>query len=276
MILKHMLLKNQPGSEEKVPIYGYRERIFTANSGALGYMNACMEFQFGTTIGRVFSDLGVRAHYGHPDFIFSPYAITNGSISHAAPVINLSEDYFTGLIARLNGCDSRFEDLFEAEKGREEEFLGSMGLQSKFASGCVGILRSREVMAINFKSFSNGGHLFRTGMFFSGPSYYLNNLFTSASLTSYLIVELLFALGSISAKDVGYSESVLAAEWILSLGFFLIVPMFIESIVEKGMGAGVLSFVQNLFGGSPFLGMYQVFVLPHKHMLIYLKLYFDF
>lgn len=50
-------------------LIGFREHIFTVAHGICGDINAVAEWCFGTSIQRVQTWLGVRMHYGHPDFV---------------------------------------------------------------------------------------------------------------------------------------------------------------------------------------------------------------
>ena len=50
----------------------------------------------GTIVQRVMAKLGVRMHYGHPDFFSSAWVFSRSALSKANPTYNLSEDIFAG------------------------------------------------------------------------------------------------------------------------------------------------------------------------------------
>jgi len=55
------------------------------------------EWTFGTIFQRTLDYLGVRMHYGHPDFMDAFWASNRGSTSKASPSLNVSEDMCAGL-----------------------------------------------------------------------------------------------------------------------------------------------------------------------------------
>jgi len=78
-------------------IIGFREFIFTHPLGYVGQTMASSELAFGTIVQRVLNDpLGVRMHYGHPDFFDTFWMLNRGGPSKASACINLSEDIFAG------------------------------------------------------------------------------------------------------------------------------------------------------------------------------------
>jgi hypothetical protein len=56
-----------------------------------------LSLTFGTIFQRSLDYLGVRMHYGHPDFMDGFWASNRGSTSKASPSLNVSEDMCAGL-----------------------------------------------------------------------------------------------------------------------------------------------------------------------------------
>lgn len=72
-------MKNMP-----VSLIGFREWIFSQDSGALGSFAAATEFTFGSMIQRIMTwPGGVRFHYGHPDLWNKLFVMTRGGVSKA-------------------------------------------------------------------------------------------------------------------------------------------------------------------------------------------------
>ena len=68
--------------------------------GVCGDINAVSEWCFGASIQRVQTWLGVRMHYGHPDFVDLHWARNRGSMSN----IGLFSVIFCWLVLLFDGC----------------------------------------------------------------------------------------------------------------------------------------------------------------------------
>ena len=67
-----------------VALVGFREYIFSQDSGALAGFAAATEFTFGSIVQRVMTWPGsVRFHYGHPDLWNKLFIMTRGGVSKA-------------------------------------------------------------------------------------------------------------------------------------------------------------------------------------------------
>ena len=80
-------------SESNYHIVGFQEHVYTGELSSVGQVMANTEYAFGTIFQHTLAnDLGVRLHYGHPDFVDTFWVLNNGGMSKASPDINLSED----------------------------------------------------------------------------------------------------------------------------------------------------------------------------------------
>ena len=69
---------------KSVALVGFREYIFSQDSGALAGFAAATEFTFGSIVQRVMTWPGsVRFHYGHPDLWNKLFIMTRGGVSKA-------------------------------------------------------------------------------------------------------------------------------------------------------------------------------------------------
>lgn len=78
-------------------LVGFREWVFSQDSGALAGFAAATEFTFGSIVQRTMTWPGsVRFHYGHPDCWNKLWVMTRGGVSKATRAFHISEDVFAG------------------------------------------------------------------------------------------------------------------------------------------------------------------------------------
>jgi len=241
-----VLRQFQPTSRRYVAcrILGFREVIFTAKHGATGSIMASGEWSFGTICQRFLDGLDVRMHYGHPDFIDAFWASNRGSLSKASPSINLSEDIFAGFNVRMRGERSVHRDTLAWDKGREASFNAASQFFYKVSSGNVGVMRSRDLKVITERL----GIIDNLSFYFASVAFYLNNWLIDMSLRIYVLVFVLMTLSSKTLDDIGSLGSMLAAEWILTMGIIAMLPRLMELILEYGYSEGLLKFIPSIPG----------------------------
>jgi len=244
-----LLRQFQPASVESrkqvaCRILGFREVIFTEKHGATGAIMASGEWSFGTICQRFLDGLDVRMHYGHPDFIDAFWASNRGSLSKASPSINLSEDIFAGFNVRMRGERSVHRDILAWDKGREASFNAASQFFTKVSSGSVGVMRSRDLKIITERL----GIIDSFSFYFASIAFYLNNWLIDISLRVYVLVFVLMTLASKTLDDIGGLGSMLAAEWILTMGIIAMVPRLMELILEYGYSEGLLKFIPSIPG----------------------------
>ena len=187
-------------------ILGFRETIFTREHSAVGEAMAGSEWTFGTIFQRSLDFLGVRMHYGHPDFMDGFWASNRGSTSKASPSLNVSEDMCAGLNLWLRKERSKHSDLLEWEKGREVDFIASSVFFAKISAGASSFLRTRDIFLI-----CENMSLFRQMSFFYGSAgFFLNNAVVDISVMIYVCIFLCLALASVSIADLTVLNSPLA------------------------------------------------------------------
>lgn len=195
-------------------IIGFREHIFTGEDGIVGRCTANMEFAFGTIFQRVMSTLGVRMHYGHPDFFDGFWAFNRGSFSKASKKLCLSEDVFAGFNVYMRGEKITHDDRVEWQKGRETSMLSATALFAKFAEGTVAVLRSRDHYRI--QKDRNIFHQF--SLFYGTIGSYLNQLMIYYSIEVYMIAMLTGTIAGVTVHELGVFHNTLGAEWLVSAG----------------------------------------------------------
>ncbi|CAJ1337857.1 unnamed protein product, partial [Effrenium voratum] len=217
MVLKRFQPRGSRRDVVTARLIGFREHIFTVAHGICGDINAVAEWCFGTSIQRVQTWLGVRMHYGHPDFVDLYWARNRGSMSKATPHINLSEDIYLGFNVKNRGEKSDHFDFLEWEKGREVSFNAASTFLYKISGGNIGVWRSKDLTesamvlpTIDLLSF-----------YFATVGYFVS--LTVIDMTMYLYVgfHLMLTMASVSLHELGSLGTTMSVEWILGPGFFM-------------------------------------------------------
>ncbi|KAF8059158.1 CALS3 [Scenedesmus sp. PABB004] len=104
-------------------LVGFREWVFSEDSGALAEFAAATERSFGTTVQRLMHNPGgCRFHYGHPDVWDKLFVMTSGGVSKATKGLHVSEDVFGGYGLMLRGRGVAYVDYIAVGKGRDMGF----------------------------------------------------------------------------------------------------------------------------------------------------------
>ena len=210
------------------------------------------EWSFVTIIQRVQAALGVRMHYGHPDFVDLFWAWSRGGMSKATPHINLSEDIFACLNVKTRGERSDFVDVLEMEKRREVSFNAATVFLYKISAGSVGVWRSKDLTEATSTMCTVDQLSFCVGYFVS---------LTVIDCTVYLFLgfHIMLSLASVSLHELGALGSTVASEWILGPSVFMYLPPLLEGSLEYGSLAEALKRI--ISGFDPLAEMFPAGVL---------------
>eukprot|EP00760_Papus_ankaliazontas_P027009 PhM_4_TR3103/c0_g1_i1/m.61463 len=238
-------------------IVGFREYIVTRQSGTLGRYTSYAEYVFVSIFQRVLSfPLGVRMHYGHPDFFDASWAITQGGMSKPNPLINLNEDIFAGYNIKMNGERVIHVEFMLEGKGRETNFDGGNGFEAKLAMGAAMQFRTRDVFELNRRL----NVVERHSLLFGTIGYYIFSSITVALITFHILTHILLHLAGVSAYDLGVRGSPFATEWVMQLGMVQSIPLLAQLAIDYGM-RGVFTYIRDVLGVT----MYFTFCLMTKH-----------
>lgn len=212
-------------------IIGFRESVFTRGHGAVARFQAYAEWAFGTIVQRVLSKLGLRMHYGHPDFFLASWIYSRSSMSKANPVYNLSEDIFAGYMALLNSRRSVHTDKIQDEKGRDTSLGSTYTFTAKLAQGAASQMKSRDVFWMNTRLDFLRAFL----LFHSSLGYYFTTTAMLSSVKMYLFGLLVFSLAGYSAENLGNLQFIYSVPFLVQVGMFTLLPLILEVGVEEGV-----------------------------------------
>jgi len=243
-----MPLDKQDRTAPNCRYLGFREYIYTGREGTVGKCHAAAEWTFGTITQRFLSGMGMRMHYGHPDFLDGFWARNRGGMSKSSPVVNLSEDIFAGYNVRMREEHSPHIDALEFEKGREATFNAASNFFSKISGGSVSVIRSRD----NHLLCERIGVLHSLSFYFSSVAFYISNLIVDVSIYLYVLLFILFSLAGLGPGELAALGSTFSTEWIVSMGLVSLVPQLCEMVLEYGAVYALREVFGALFGATFF------------------------
>ena len=227
---------------------GFRESIYTSREGTVGKCHAAAEWAFGTIYQRFLSGMGMRMHYGHPDFLDGFWARNRGGMSKCSPAVNLSEDIFAGFNVHMRCEASPHIDALEFEKGREATFNSASGFFAKISHGGVSMLRSRD----NHLLCERIGIIHSLSFYFASVAFYTSNLLVDISIYIYVALFVLFNLAGFSPGCLGTLGASFSTEWIVSMGLATLLPQVCEMVLEYGATHALYASTTGLFSSTCF------------------------
>eukprot|EP00445_Apocalathium_hangoei_P014980 CAMPEP_0203882886 /NCGR_PEP_ID=MMETSP0359-20131031/27033_1 /ASSEMBLY_ACC=CAM_ASM_000338 /TAXON_ID=268821 /ORGANISM="Scrippsiella Hangoei, Strain SHTV-5" /LENGTH=2228 /DNA_ID=CAMNT_0050802995 /DNA_START=128 /DNA_END=6814 /DNA_ORIENTATION=+ len=243
-----MPLDQEDRSAPRCRYLGFREYIYTGREGTVGKCHAAAEWTFGTINQRFLSGLGIRMHYGHPDFLDGFWARNRGGMSKSSPVVNLSEDIFAGYNVRLREEASPHIDALEFEKGREATFNAASNFFSKISGGSISVIRSRD----NHLLCERIGIMHSLSFYFSSVAFYVSNLLIDWTIQLYVFVFILFNLAGLGPGKLSALGSTFSTEWIVAMGLVTLVPQLCELVLEFGAVHAVKQAIGGIFASTFF------------------------
>jgi hypothetical protein len=246
-------LKNMP-----VTLIGFREWIFSSDSGALASFAAATEFTFGSMVQRIMTWPGaVRFHYGHPDLWNKLFVMTRGGVSKATKGFHISEDVFAGYNHVIRGGKIKFKEFISVGKGRDMGFDSINGFESKVSGGNGEQVMSRDVYRLGTQF-----DFFRLlGFYHSGPGFFINSYLVLLSVYANMWMLTLLALTNnqelqdpndptaVISTLTGQPTSI-AVQQLVQIGMFSIVTYAIELLLEYGLIHMLVTLILQIIQGS--------------------------
>eukprot|EP01130_Rhizamoeba_saxonica_P007351 TRINITY_DN2971_c0_g1_i1.p1 TRINITY_DN2971_c0_g1~~TRINITY_DN2971_c0_g1_i1.p1 ORF type:complete len:1946 (-),score=334.56 TRINITY_DN2971_c0_g1_i1:891-6728(-) len=245
--------KDKQSAHTRPVIIGFREEVFTHRQGTVARLMGYSEWSFGTIVQRTLGKLGLRMHYGHPDFFWAPWVFSRSSLSKASARYNLSEDVFAGFYAFQSGRRSLHTDRIQDEKGRDTSLSSTYTFQAKLAQGCASILKTRDIFEIASRIDAIRLYLFLQSSF----GYFITSVIMLSAVKMYLFGIMMFTISGFSAENLENLEIAFSVPWLFQLGNFLMIPLLLETYVERGLWATLrvildipLSIIYFIFQGQ--------------------------
>ena len=246
-------MRNMP-----VALIGFREWIFSSDSGALASFAAATEFTFGSMVQRIMTWPGaVRFHYGHPDLWNKLFVMTRGGVSKATKGFHISEDVFAGYNHTIRGGKVKFKEFISVGKGRDMGFDSINSFESKVSGGNGEQVMSRDVFRLGTQF-----DFFRLlGFYHSGPGFFINSYLVLLSVYANMWMLTLLALTNnqelqdpndptqVISTLTGQPTSI-AVQQLVQIGMFSIVTYAIELLLEYGLIHMLATLILQIIQGS--------------------------
>ncbi|KAL6774638.1 GSL1 [Auxenochlorella protothecoides x Auxenochlorella symbiontica] len=239
-----------------VVLVGFREWVFSQDSGALASFAAATEFSFGSVVQRVMTWPGaVRFHYGHPDMWNKLFVMTRGGVSKATRGFHISEDVFAGYNHTLRGGKTKFKEYISVGKGRDMGFDSINSFESKVSGGNGEQAMSRDL----FRMCSRFDFFRLMAFYHSGTGFFINSFLIMTLVYLNIWVILVLALTNSMLVVDPYTLTVINAltgqavavsvNQAVQLGMLSIIVFAVELLLEYGivkmLGTLLVQFVQG-------------------------------
>eukprot|EP01065_Artemidia_motanka_P016198 TRINITY_DN1991_c1_g1_i1.p1 TRINITY_DN1991_c1_g1~~TRINITY_DN1991_c1_g1_i1.p1 ORF type:complete len:4365 (+),score=1563.77 TRINITY_DN1991_c1_g1_i1:29-13096(+) len=233
--LRSVLTKFWPGpdrSTSEYKIVGFPEYSTTSRSGIVGRISSYSEYIFVNVAQKVMAHpLGVRMHYGHPDFFDKSWITTQGGMSKANPKINLNEDIFAGYHVSGSGEAVDHVDSVREGKGRETNFDGANGFQMKLAYGASMQFRTRD----QFELMRTSDVMRRHSIFFGSVGSYIYLITIVFLIFSTMLTNICLSFASKSDYELTSRGSPYGTEWMIQMSLVETIPLLVQLVLDFGV-----------------------------------------
>ena len=241
MVVASIALRYQPN--KKLRIVGFREYIFTEDSGLVGRSGALSEFTFGTIIQReLHVTLGARLHYGHPDCFDHAFVLTQGGTSKMSKLINVSEDIFGGINVVMRGGSVAYVDYLQVDKGRDVQYDAALSFEGKICGGTSVHTLSRDFFRLMHSPFA---FFHKLSLLSGGFGYFFSNL------TLVLAILTLCALHAVitmlpTQQQFAVYQDLPSYIPLVNLGFVYLFALIVQYVADRGIKPAMLAVTATL------------------------------
>ncbi|KAI3698334.1 hypothetical protein L2E82_41805 [Cichorium intybus] len=229
-------------------ILGLREHIFTGSVSSLAWFMSNQETSFVTIGQRVLADpLRVRFHYGHPDIFDRLFHITRGGVSKASRFINSSEGIFSGYNSTLRGGYVTHHEYIQVGKARDVGMIQISLFEAKVAHGNGEQTLSRDVYRLG----SRFDFYRMLSFYFTTVGFYFSSMVTVLIVYAFLYGRMYMILSGLEGRileDASVAsnkvlEEALAIQSVFQLGLLLVLPVVMETGLERGFSIALGDFI---------------------------------
>ncbi|KAL3754837.1 hypothetical protein ACJRO7_002003 [Eucalyptus globulus] len=215
---------------------------------SLAWFMSNQETSFVTIGQRILANpLRVRFHFGHPDIFDRLFHITRGGISKASKIINLSEDIFSGFNSTLRGGYITHHEYIQVGKGRDVGMNQISLFEAKVANGNGEQTLSRDVYRLGLRF----DFYIMLSFYFTIVGFYFSSMVTVLTVYVFLYGRLYMVMNGLESeilqnptiRHTKALEEALASQSVFQLGLLLVLPMVMETGLEKGFRTALGDFV---------------------------------
>ncbi|MCM8787505.1 MAG: DUF6531 domain-containing protein, partial [Candidatus Omnitrophica bacterium] len=232
-------LQEEFRKDRQIVMIGFPEDIFTENSTFVGKMHAFANRIFTTLLQRFLACLGVRLHYGHPDYLKTD---TIRQLGFIIPTW-VNEDIFAAYKALLYGKKIINREIMQAGKAREGSYSGLLGIHMKFAAGNIEQAMSRWIYRFNNSKIVGSSRAFIH--FIGATGFYLRKAPIVIIITGYLLILLISCISSFGLLP---SQLFLGIVGTVFISFAISFTGYFQIILEKGFVKGTKEFIEMFLG----------------------------
>ncbi|MCM8831785.1 MAG: DUF6531 domain-containing protein, partial [Candidatus Omnitrophica bacterium] len=225
--------------DKQVVMVGFPEDIFTETATFVGKMHAFANRVFTTLLQRFLDWLGIRLHYGHPDYLRTDAVRQLGFIIPTW----VNEDIFAAYKALLYGKKIINKEIMQAGKAREGTYNGLLGIHMKFAAGNIEQAMSRWIYRFNNSKIVGSSRAFLH--FIGATGFYLRKAPVVITITGYLLIILISCVASFGLLPSRLFLSIIGTVFI---SFAISFTGYFQLILEKGFIKGTKEFIEMFLG----------------------------
>jgi len=236
--------------DKSIKIVGCPEFVITTNWSSTAWCSAFSEHTFGTLVQRCYSKLGIRLHYGHPDFLDALFVMCDSGMSKMPYV---SEDIFTGFDAVIKGGRILHIEYHEVGKARDVDLYTTTKFQRKISMGASQMACSRYINQL--QSSINVSFFQGLSYYYSTVGFYVNHLILYLSIWFALVGQLILIIIQKAVLHEEISNFITTRIFLFQIGFALMAPGILQLWLEMGFFAGTWNFLSHVL----ILAVYSTF-----------------
>jgi len=236
--------------DDKVKIIGLPEFVLTTGWSSTAWCSAFGERTFGTLTQRTYARMGLRLHYGHPDYLDAIFVMTETGMSKMSYV---SEDIFTGIDTVIKGGNVIHVEYHEVGKARDVDLYTTTKFQRKISMGASQMACSRWMGWL--MTSKNVSYFQSLSFYYSTVGFYLNHQMLYLSIWFTLVSQFVLVILQVAILGDQVTNFISNRVFFAQIGYALVAPGILQLVLEKGVIKGVWEFVSHFF----ILAVYSTF-----------------
>eukprot|EP01118_Nematostelium_gracile_P008148 TRINITY_DN268_c0_g2_i3.p1 TRINITY_DN268_c0_g2~~TRINITY_DN268_c0_g2_i3.p1 ORF type:complete len:625 (+),score=123.19 TRINITY_DN268_c0_g2_i3:140-1876(+) len=228
--------------DKKIKIIGCPEFIVTTNWSSTAWCSAFAEHNFGTMVQRCYARLGLRFHYGHPDYIDAMSVMTESGMSKMPYV---SEDIFTGFDVVLKGGRVIHIEYHEVGKARDVDLYTTTKFQRKISMGASQMACTRYIDQL--QTTWNANLAQKWSFYYTTVGFYINHQMLYLSVWFALVSQLVLVILQATVLGQDVNNFISRRVFFAQIGYALVAPGILQLVLEKGFIRGIWDYIAHFF-----------------------------